>query len=388
MANELRYIIRLLHDDKGIAYTAKTALQNASKQPTNSIRSAQFLGQPTGKKSEHVVTIDDSGIKEIIQKTLENSGRMPKTGDIKWSIESIEREGDDSEKLRYELEGLTKKLRIVEGESASLRGKLNEERADIHSPLEGVLAYFDTLRCSAEPVMSDAVDISFAQRFLNEEVDNSLADYVSHNLGRIVTVEEIKGAMTYSGDKDEEMEELEISHAEAIVQLAYLDKLRKGITDVPESLRKDTIRLIEAKRPDEIVEKYEAKQMELEERDQFKTTIRRLQGNHDRIRESLEALSEASQRVPVVFNSSEEGLEIFFPFRTRLVSSGLVGDLSQDISQRVENGNVLPLDSRFVAYRLEGDYDYSSVIESIVEDVPLSLRLTGYDSIDAIRIGA
>src|SRR3989338_7099912 len=103
----------------------------------------------------------------------------------------------------------------------------------------------------------------------------------------------------------------------------FLAKLKEGSQEIPESLRGDYIKLIEAKGHDETIKEYEGKVKERQETGKLKDTIEKLKERHSAFSENFGLISQAGNEVEVIFAARNgDKLDVYFPFVARNMKAG------------------------------------------------------------------
>jgi len=252
--DELTYLVRIKHKEKGIGYTAKTALQKHQKQETSKITKAQFHVQPSSKKTLIEVTVNDSEFRETIEAAITKSGRTPTSG---WEIESIE-VLSEGEAYKEKYLTIRKERDDLQGENEQLNRRIRLEKPKIETPLEGLLAFFETIDHSADIMLDDADDLEFTRRVMSGQVQDTFRNYVNYILGKNYSEEDIEAILSYEPVHPEEMQELESRYEVAKRELEYLNKIESETSDIPDSLREEYIKIIQSKNHPKTIEEYEA----------------------------------------------------------------------------------------------------------------------------------
>lgn len=382
---DLKYKIKISHRDKGLGFNAKTALQNAQRQETSPIKQARFSGQPSSSNTNIEVTVDDVTLRDIITNTINSSGMMPKGG--LYTIEGVELQEEDNSRmkdLQRESGALHRQLKTLREENAELRQSLTRNRAEVNTPLEGLLAYFETTNYSPEVILEDSTDLDFAQRVFSGDIENNFVNYANHVLGESLSEEEVERVLAYEPD---EMPELHSRYETAMKELGFLEKLKSGKTEIPETLCATYIEVIEEKGHDETIREYESRVQEQKEVMLKQGKLKQLKGKYDSFSEQIDLLTQASGEVPVIFHLGENNVEVYFPFRVRDVKAGFIEDLRKEVETYFENATVGYLDSKFVAYRVNGGEGFTEGVDHLVEDTPVTLRVAGFNTIVPYRLG-
>ena len=390
-----RYNVRITHKDKGVGFTVRDALRNSQKQPHSPIRQARFSGEPSGSETIIEVTVDDTPTREFIRKSIENSGRVPSIPGI-YSIESIELLEDGAQREGKRVKELERELGTAQRETARLRdesSKLRQEathNVKLESPVHGLLAYFDTRRYSPNTMFSDPAEIGFARSVVCEHRENTFEEYASHILGRRIAKEEIEVALTYNPEKPDDMKALRSKYETARAETEFLSTLKEEISGIPASLREDYIRVIEQKNHAETINVYESKVKERQETEKLRGTLEELKTKYTAFSEGFSLLSQAGDEVEVIFAPRKGGeLDVYFPFVARNVKAGFIDDLKKELHTYFgSNGtDVKPLENRFVAYTISGGKEISDKVGHMVEDVPFTLRIAGFNKLIPYRLG-
>lgn len=389
---DLTYIVEIDHKEKGIGFTAKTALKNAQKQKTSPITNVRFSKQPTGSHTTLEVTIKDTPLTDIITSVIESSGRMPTTNGS-YSIKSIELQKKE-DNLQEKMKSLQRKqgsfqrqLTTLREENAQLRKSLTQQHVEVDTPLEGLLAYFSTTDYSPEVVLDNPADIDFAQRVLSGDTTNLFVNYANHVLGECLTQEEVDTILNYKAKDSTELSALHLRYEIAKKELDFLKKLKSGDTEIPETLRAEYIKVIEEKGHDETVRAYESTVQEQEEAQLRQKNLRQLKENYDSFSEQVTLLTQVKQEVPVIINHMKSSVEIYFPFVVRDVKAGFIGDLKKEIETYFEGATIEQIDNTFVAYRIHTNDDSAEEVDHLVEETPVTLQVAGFNKIVPYRLG-
>lgn len=382
------YLVRLEHTEKGIGFTAKTALQNAQRTPRSPITQAHFFGQPTGKETTIKVEIEDEPLTEIIRRTIETSGRMPNDSRL-YTIEDIQfyKDGNENNEVESRREAIQRELTAVREENARLRQDGMNKRADITTPLDGLLAFFETKSYVPESPLEDFTDLDFARRVLSGGTQNTFSSYASHVLGKDLNANDVAKLLAYKLKDQNETDSAHASYETARKELAYLDKLRTEESDIPESLRADYIRIIEAKNHPAAIQEHEKIIREEKETQTKQEKLLQLQKKYAAFSEQLSLVNEAGSTIPVIFNFSEKSLDLYFPFITRDMKKGFMDDLESELKTFFFDATVARKDHTFVSYNVQGSNNTSEGYEHLLHDTPTTLRVAGFDKIIAYRLG-
>ncbi len=385
---DLTYLVTIEHRDRGVGFTARTALQNAQKQGTSPIKQAKFSGQPTGSHTDIEVTIDDASLRETIIGAIDVSGRMPSKPGL-YSIRSVElqRGEADLEELQRHSKVSQRQLASLREENARLRQGLTSSRIEVNTPLEGLLTYFATTNYSTGVILDDSADLDFARRVFGENIENKFVNYANHVLGENLSEEDIERVLAYKPKAPEEMSELHLRYEAAKKELGFLEKLKSGETEIPETLRDDYIRVIEVKGHGETVREYMAQVQAQENAESNQEKLRQLKDKYDSFSEKMDLLNQAGGIVPVIFNFKESGVELYFPFNVRDVKSGFIGDLRTEVETHFGNATVESLEHKFVAYQVTNGSNCVEGVDHLVNDTPITLRVAGFDKITPYRLG-
>ncbi len=387
---DLKYVVRLAHDGRGIAFSAREALRNAAKQSISPIRQVVFSGEPTGASSRLEVTIDDSLLCRTITNAIDISGRMPHDPGS-YTIESVVLQTKDiptvGKDIQKDYAAAQREVVVLRDENARLRQDLTRPRVEVHTPLDGLLAYFESTKYSPEVLLEDSADLDFARRVFGKEMNNTLSDYITHILGESVTEDEVERILTSTLDSSEEMEKLRSQYDIARKELDFFAKLKSGEAMVPESLLPSLISTIEAKNHPVTINAYESRVKEQEELNSKQDTFRQLKQKYDSFSEKIDLLNHAGGDIPVIFNFNEDGVDLYFPFQSRIVTTGFVGDLREEVKAYFGTSTIKPLDHKFVAYRVTDGPSLKENIDRLIEDTPVTLRVAGFNRIAPYRLG-
>ncbi|MBW3019371.1 hypothetical protein KY329_04275 [Candidatus Woesearchaeota archaeon] len=375
----IEYIVTLGHKDKGPGYTAKTALQNAARQKKSLIKKAGFEGQPTSASTGLRVVVDDIQLKETITQVLESSGRMPKSG---WDIKSItltESSAEDIRALQSENEAL----------KTQLRSTPQPKSITASTPLEGLLAYFESRTYTPETILERPEDLLFAKKVLRGEMQNTLPEYISHVTGERLTEEEIQEALDLPQTSPDAT--LKAAYEEAQRELEYLRKVEAGETDIPPTLQAGVIEAIKSKKHEKTIAAYEREKASYEEKERKQETYQELQQKYTTFIENLQ-LTQAGAELPVIFNKTDNGpamLEIYFPFKKRDMKAGFIEDLQKELTEyfTANGGGVVEekKQTMFVAFRVRDASDITP--DGLLDEIPITLRIAGFSEICPYTLG-
>jgi len=392
---DLKYIVRITHKEKGIGFVTRDALRNSQKQPHSLIKKAAFAEESSTERTVLEVTVDDGHIGNFIRNTIEKSGRMP-SGQGNYSIDSIEfvEESISRERvkeLEKNLGSTQRQLGALRDENGKLKHEAGSKKIEIGSPVEGLLAYFETKKYLPELIFEDPAEIGFARRVVCEHTGDTFEEYANHMLGRRVAQEDIEAALSYKSEEPEELKGLKTKYDIAKSEMHFLAKLKEGSQEIPESLRGDYIKLIEAKGHDETIKEYEGKVKERQETGKLKDTIEKLKERHSAFSENFGLISQAGNEVEVIFAARNgDKLDVYFPFVARNMKAGFIEDLKKELQAYFEQGSIVEarqLENKFVAYSLTGINDITGKISHVMDDVPFTLRIAGFNKVVPYRIG-
>lgn len=393
---ETTYIVTIEHKERGIGFSARTALQNHQKQDSSPIKKVTFAKQSTNKKSELSVVLDDQATVDYLTNCIENSGRMPSQKDsyqIK-SIKLAEKEIDNTElnETKTKLANKAKAIRTLQEENEELRAQLSDiKREEIKEPLQGLLLYFDNLDYKADNVLDNSVDSGFLRRVLRGGLENKLVDYVNHVLGQQLDEVEVEEILQYDlNETNSEFEKAKEEHDKAQEELNFLEKLKDGSSEVPTTIVPSLIENIEAKDHQRTINRYKKLEEEDNKKKELVTKIKRFKSKFEKFSEQIGILLEASEELPVIFYNQKESLEIYFPFIRNSTKTGIINNLGNDLS--FSSITLEPLDHKFVAYKTQLEIDPENntqslderlnfYISSMMEDVPFTLQVAGYNAI-------
>lgn len=384
MANRV-YHIAISHKDKGVGFTSKHAIQNYQGQGTLPIKKVRIIDS-SSKRSKLEVTIDieEPDIKEIISNALLKSGRMP-TKENLWKIESV-KQYDKAKELIKEHASLKTRINELEEEAANLATALEDSEKKISNPLEGLLAYFETTDHSVDTIFEEAADSRFAKRIFSGEVDNDFRSYLKFSLKKEFTEDEIDDILKYESKGKEEIEELRSIYETAKKELEFLKKIEEGETDIPESLRDDYASMIRSKNHEKTIREYEAVVKDEEEKEKNHRMLVQKKKRFDSITDMIELYEEATEELPVIISSYDEGVELYFPIKRREVKEGFISDLGDELKEYYDTDKISTIDSKFVAYNIKTLMapEYS---RELVNNVPLTLKVTGYTELTPLILG-
>ncbi len=391
----LTYILTMSHKDRGIGFTAKTALQNAQKSPHSPIVQAKFSGTSSSSETIFEIEVEDSPLTAIIENAINSSGRMPAVQGT-YKIEKIELQVADSgssratKNLQRDLSSAQRQAGLLREENARLRQESTlaaKNKVEITTPLQGLLAYFETTNYNPEVLLEERVDLDFAHRVLSGEIRNTFDNYINHVLGRELSVEDIQKILTYQEIESEESARLRAEYETAKTELEYLEKLKSGKTDIPETLRPAYIKFIEDKKHEKTVNEYDAKQQEQKKIIAEKAMLLKLKEKYGTFSDSINLLTDASSEVPVIFNMLKNTVEIYFPFNSRDVKSGFIDDLTKELKSYFDDAEVELLEGKQVAYKIVNGKNLADAVDTLIEDTPVTLKVSGFSKIVPYRLG-
>ncbi len=386
---DLKYVVDLSYRSKGIAFSAREALRNALKQDTSPITKAVFLGEPTGSSAQLEVTIDDSLFCRTITNAIDTSGRMPHDPGL-YTIERVVLQTEGNPKVGKDIQkgyaAAQREVVVLRDENARLRQDLTRPRVEVHTPLDGLLAYFESTKYSPEVLLEDSADLDFARRVFGKEMNNTFSNYVTLILGESVTEEEVQRILAFTVDSSDERTKFHGEYVIAKAELDYLHEVKSGKVDMPETVRQSCISFIEAKRLDDTVKAYESRVKAQEEVVLKQEIFRDLKVKYHSFSEKMDLLTQAGGDVPVIFKFNEEGLELYFPFQSKVVAGGFVDDLQKDVEACFGKAATKYLDHKFVVYQVLGS-DLNEGVNRLVEDAPITLRVAGFNRIIPYGLG-
>lgn len=380
----LKYIVEIEHGEKGIGFEAREALKSSQRAGVPLVQQAKFVGQPTGSLTRIEVTVDEGYNAEQIRHLLENSGRLPRgCYEIK-SVTFLSEEEGLKEKLR-ELEG---QYRAAQSDAVALREENARLRAAIRpiaSPLEGMLKYFDSLDLTPQTLLEDSADYTFARRVSAREITNTFPNYANHVLGRSFTGEQMEAILKFDSQiAHAELSGMEAAYRTALEELAYMQRLTEGSVDIPPTLRDDFIKVIEGKNHKVAIRSYEGKKQEFDETAELHQTLTRLRERYQRFAEHLEILEEAADEIPAVFNMTGSEVQIYLPFKTRVVRTAFIEDLVRELGSYFGRAQITTLPADYVAFEIQAP---NARIAPILEDIPFTLKAAGFNRIKPYVFG-
>ncbi len=396
MAN-ITYVVTIEHTEKGAGFTARTALQNAQRTKGTPVESAKFHGEPTGSCTQIEVVVNDNTLRSYLENTISSSNRMPKGG---YSIKSVElrTEGDALDRykqLQRSNETVRREVTSLREDNARLRQDLSTRTQVASSPLEGLLAYFESTYFTPEIILEDPVDVDFASRIWKAEIENTLVNYINHITGQNFSDEEVEKILSSTFPIPTLENDVFAEYQAAQQELGYLARLKSGDVEIPESVRPELIKILEAKGLSEIVTRYDVLQEEIRNTQAKQETLQRLKTKWGSFSDKIELLSRAGCAVPVIFhynnnnNNNNNGVDLYFPFRSRYVKTGFFEDLRREITIYFEGerARVEPIESKFVAYRVQSDDDCQGRAQRLIEDIPVTMRIAGFNAITPYQLG-
>ena len=382
---DIKYVVEITHSEKGIGFLAKDALQSAQRAGGGSlVKQARFAEPPTGSVTKIEVVVDEAYVPEHLSQILVNSGRLHKGH---YEIKSISVVSDEAT-LRQRVEELEGQYRIAQRDTSSLREENTRLRAAVKpvgTPLEGIIKYFDTLDLKPQTFLEDAVDYDFGRLVSAKATPNTFANYVKQVLGTDLGEEQIKAVLGFDPQSaNAEFAGLETLYRTALEELVYMQRLEEGSVDMPLTLREDTIKIIKGKTHEAIIKNYEARRQELDKNAELHQILTRLQEKYQKFAEHLELLEVAADEIPVAFNMTGSGVQIYFPFKTRAVRTGFIEDLGREISSYFGGAKLKTLPYDYVAFEVA----VSNVrIAPVVEDMPFTLKASGFNRIIPYVLG-
>ena len=206
-------------------------------------------------------------------------------------------------------------------------------------------------------------------------------------LGENLSEEDIERILAYEPKAPEKMSVLHLRYEAAKNELVFLEKLKSGETEIPETLRDEYIKVIEVKGHDETMREYMAQVQAQENAESNQEKLRQLKDKYDSFSEKMDLLNQAGGIVPVIFNFKESSVELYFPFNVRDVKSGFIGDLRTEVENHFGNATVESLEHKFVAYQVTNGSNFVEGVDHLVNDAPITLRVAGFDKIIPYRLG-
>ncbi len=387
---DLKYVVSLSHRSKGIAFSAREALRNAVKQGTSPIRQAVFSGEPTGASSRLEVTIDDELLCRAITTAIDTSGRMPHDKKS-YTVNSIVLQEEanapeDKKDFQPEYVAIRQQVDLLLEENAQLRQDLMERKVEVQTPLDGLLAYFESTKYSPEVLLDDSADLDFARRVFGKKMKNTFSNYITHILGESVTEEEVEQILAFTAESSDERTKSGAEYETAKTELAYLQTVKSGKVDMPGTVRESLITLLESRKLEDTIRVYEARIKEEQEVALKQEKFRDLKVKYNSFSEKMHLLAHAGGDVPVIFNYNESGLELYFPFRSTAAPAGFVDDLQREVGSCFGKAATKSLGRKFVVYQVSGS-DLNEGVDRLVEDAPVTLRVAGFNRIIPYGLG-
>ncbi len=387
---DLKYVVTLSHRGKGIGFSAREALRNAAKQDKSSITRAVFCGEQTGTSTKLEVTIGDDLLRRTITGAIDVSGRMPTIKGL-YTIESVLlQEGANTpvegNSIRDQYAASQQQVAELREENERLRQALAKPRDEVHTPLEGLLAYFESTTYSPEVLFDDSTDLDFARRVLGKEIGNQFSDYVNDTLCESLVEDEVDRILAYTPESSDERTKSDAKYDIARKELDFLQKLKSGKVDMPDTVRESTIALIEAKRHPDTIQAYKSRIQEQEELESKQETLRELKVKYDSFSEKIDLLTQAGEDVPVIFNFDDGGIDLYFPFQSVVTNPGFVDDLGKELGTYFGKSEIQSLEHKFVGYRVLGS-DLTGGVDRLVEEAPVTLTVAGFNRIIPYGLG-
>lgn len=373
------YRVKIAHADKGIGFSAKNAIQIQGKQQHSNVLSVR-LENPTSKSSTLIVVLKQDANDEYLRSLLMSSGRLPDKN--LWKIESIERVTERMYQIELEsvVQTLEKKAAELRLDNTRLQRKLEEASAHtVANPLEGLLSYFETIhaRYKIAALVDEKRDLDFIREVLKGG-DHSFVAYYNSVRGESFTEQEMVTLKAVNcTDAQHQLTILYAQIKTAQEELNYLTKLEQGADhSIPQSVLPRVIETIRSRDSGAIILRAEQQQREIQATLTKEEAVRQEYAKYAVVRDQIELLQGVSLPLPVIFYQTQDGTDIYFPVIARSVKAGFLNDLNADFALATAC-EVSLLDHKFVALKLAGHFEHA--VNQITENVPFTLRITGYD---------
>jgi len=431
----LVYHVVLSHSDKGVAFNAKTALNNTANKGFSPLVGHANLIDPASDKTTIEIRVNPDhqdltkSIEDLINQALESSGRVSKKAD--YDVESITfiREdlapgapaavpaGDERRHLFEQISVLRAQLSSAQTQMAEREKEVNllnsrlEERkyAGVSDPVTGVLSFFSNNLASAVPSISDtALNADFALKVLNSDLSNTLPAYIRHITGTKLDDGKIQEIL------DADLSQLDgsrVAYEKGIIvmqeELTALEKVMKGQISLPERVKALIIKDITDKHYEEEIKKIRDNTANIDETKSQRIEFDKYRKQYSDLSENIYLIQESVSKLNILFVHRDEGMDIYFPISVRGATVNVLDELKKHFWAGIDTAtagtsithsnvklDVLPHD-RFVAYRLEVDSvspsDKAGLFDSFVQEstksVPSTLKLAGYIQFCPYRIG-
>jgi len=375
----IKYLVKVEHKDKGVGYSVKKALKNSQKQEHSPIIDARIIGVPSSTSTTIMVSLDDVVATSLIGQAIDTSGQLPTNGNLKPKY-TIELYKDDIA-IEPEIQNTTEEI-----EKKQQKTQFTERQKQITTPLEGMLAYFETTRYVPQQVFDNPEDRDFARMIFTGLKENSFLSYFNHVTEREMTEKEINKTLREELLSEDELSELKTRFDDARREAEYVVSMKKD-PNVPESLKEPIISMVLEKGTIEIIRDYIEATKEQQKLRVAKEDIADNKKRYDSFKEHLELLDEVGHEFPILFNHEDGALDIYTPFKPEDTSNHLLSELTDELSRMFEGSKPKILEHDYVAFRIEGATDYSEGIKRMVSNVPCSLRLSGVKEIIPYVLG-
>ncbi|MBN1644578.1 hypothetical protein JW851_00880 [Candidatus Woesearchaeota archaeon] len=422
MAQKYRLVIR--QEGKGFGYSVKKALAAQRSFDHTPVINVHLV-ESVSDSSSFEVTLEDSvseiAAKGVIESVLGKSGQIPKEADF--SIESIELLKDDPDMasvpaqdksnlfeqinlLKSQLKFKEKELEESRQEILLAQRRLEESKyVDIEDPVLGILSYFATREFSFGRLIEKELDSAFAIRVLRGEINDNIPSYIRHMEGTKKTDSEIEEILNSDPARiQKNKEELEKHSSKLLEEKKALDLILSGELGLPDSFKNAILEITKSKNYDKEIENKSKEICYFDEIEKSHARFIKHKKNYSVLKEHIDIIQESSEDIPILFKREEKNLlHIYMPISARSITSVISNELldgvakivnqislSQNISGKVD---LLPHD-RFLAFRVDFPETSTNTIkifreisEKIIDEVPISLKLSGYKSFVPYRVG-
>lgn len=383
---DIKYLVKIEHHkSRAPGVTAKQALDNCVRNNKSPITRAQLIPDHGNKETKIEVIIQDSPLEEIIRRSIEKSGRMPTTNGT-YSIEEISFQeviqiGEKEPSSIYETDET--EINRLREENELLKELTEKSVSGAPTPLLGLLSYFNTTNYSLNTIFEEGDNLDFAIEVMHGKRESSFRDYVNFVTKENYDEEEIQKRLTSNTSSlEESLKELTEFCKTARDEQKYLKNTLEGISDVPNSIKEEIVSLLRSRKNPERIQEYETEIQRKKEEIEESTNIKRLKEKYNKFYGNLELITEASSCIPVIFNYSNDSLDIYFPFKEENSDKNLLSKLSEEIKNIFNESFISTIENNYVSYRIENPLDSRKRIAKFVEEIPLVLKISGYNCIN------
>lgn len=381
----VRYRVKIEHSDKGVGFTVKKRLaEYIGRGLIKDVR----MEDANNKETYLLIGVKDATLQDSLRQLMENGDDR---NSRKYSVKEIvlaggEKNGNEEKRA----ETAEARLKRVEQDNELLRANVENlerqaaTRPTISSPLEGILCTFDRKSYDLRELIKDEKDQAFLRKVRLGRSENVLLDYCIHNeLTTIAVQEDIEKylAINYESERDA-LANLKREAENAQQANDYAREIEEGKKHFDLDIRKNILRKIREKNFPEQIRKYEEAAAAFSDRVNKYEMISALRTAYERIKEDIELLLAADQPLPVVFDSTGDTLDIYFPAIRARTEAKTVNALCRDIVDFFPD--VKSIEHRFVAYRSDKNKKEK---ERMIQEVPFTLVVCGFDRITPYILG-